>query len=145
MSIQYILVLNRQGKVRLSKYFTNNLSENDKVKLKNSIHRLLSSRDNKHQSNFVEFEKRKLCYRRYLGLYFVMSIDLEDNELSYLESIQLFVEVLDMFFNNVCELDLVYNFYKVYAVMDEMFMGGEIEETNKKAVLDRIQHLDRLE
>lgn len=36
-----------------------------------------------------------------------------DNELAYLESIHLFVEILDHFFSNVCELDLVFNFHKV--------------------------------
>ena len=58
-------------------------------------------------------------------------MDANDNELAYLEAIHLFVEVLgaiasiaysvtrvshpslDTFFDNVCELDLVFNFYKV--------------------------------
>jgi len=40
-------------------------------------------------------------------------VDANDNELSYLEAIHFFVEVLDSFFGNVCELDLVFNFYKV--------------------------------
>lgn len=30
-----------------------------------------------------------------------------------MEAIHFFVEVLDQFFGNVCELDLVFNFYKV--------------------------------
>ena len=42
-----------------------------------------------------------------------MCVDANDNELSYLEAIHFFVEVLDSFFGNVCELDLVFNFYKV--------------------------------
>lgn len=40
-------------------------------------------------------------------------MDITDNELAYLESIHLFVEILDHFFSNVCELDLVFNFHKV--------------------------------
>lgn len=40
-------------------------------------------------------------------------MDANDNELGALESIHLFVEVLDEYFGNVCELDLVFNFYKV--------------------------------
>ena len=39
--------------------------------------------------------------------------DTNDNELVYFESIHLFVELLDQFFGNVCELDLVFNFNKV--------------------------------
>ena len=45
-------------------------------------------------------------------------MDANDNELAYLEAIHFFVEVLDQFFGNVCELDLVFNFYKVcFAVL----------------------------
>ena len=40
-------------------------------------------------------------------------IDVTDNELAYLEAIHLFVEMLDRYFGNVCELDLVFNFHKV--------------------------------
>ena len=40
-------------------------------------------------------------------------MDVNDNELGYLESIHLFVEMLDRYFGNVCELDLVFNFHKV--------------------------------
>ena len=36
-----------------------------------------------------------------------------DNNLMYLEAIHNFVEVLNEYFHNVCELDLVFNFYKV--------------------------------
>lgn len=43
-----------------------------------------------------------------------MCVDADDNELSMLEFIHLFVEVLDQYFGSVCELDLVFNFYKVY-------------------------------
>jgi len=34
----------------------------------------------------------------------------------------------------VCELDLVFNFYKVYQLLDEMVVGGEIVETSKAAI-----------
>ena len=54
-----------------------------------------------------------MVYRRYAGLFFSMCVDVTDNELAYLESIHLFVEILDHYFSNVCELDLVFNFHKV--------------------------------
>jgi hypothetical protein len=44
-------------------------------------------------------------------------VDANDNELAYLEAIHFFVEVLDQVFGNVCELDLVFNFYKVGITM----------------------------
>ena len=43
-------------------------------------------------------------------------MDVSDNELLYLEAIHLFVEILDHYFQNVCELDLVFNFHKVGAM-----------------------------
>lgn len=46
-----------------------------------------------------------------------MGIDVSDNELAALEAIHLFVEILDHYFSNVCELDLVFNFHKVRAVL----------------------------
>lgn len=72
---------------------------------------------------------------------------------------------LDSFFENVCELDLVFNFYKVrifhpplrlsrsidwngfkvYAILDEVFLAGEIEETSKEVVLARLEQLEKLE
>jgi AP-2 complex subunit sigma-1 len=55
----------------------------------------------------------KLVYRRYAGLFFIVGVEANDNELAYLEVIHLFVESLDDYFGNVCELDLVYSFYKV--------------------------------
>lgn len=73
-------------------------------------------------------------YRRYAGLFFTLCVDAEDNELSYLEFIHLFVEVLDQYFGSVCELDLVFNFYKVYQILDEMVVGGEVMETSKLCI-----------
>jgi hypothetical protein len=42
-----------------------------------------------------------------------MCVDVGDNELASLEAIHVFVELLDRYFGNVCELDLVFNFNKV--------------------------------
>lgn len=52
-------------------------------------------------------------YRRYVGLYFCICVDVSDNNLMYFEVIYNFVEVLNEYFYNVCELDFVFNFYKV--------------------------------
>ncbi|CBX94265.1 hypothetical protein LEMA_P122440.1 [Plenodomus lingam JN3] len=128
-----------RGKTRLAKWYAP-YSDEEKVKLKGEVHRLIAPRDQKHQSNFVEFRNMsKIVYRRYAGLFFCACVDTNDNELAYLEAIHFFVEVLDAFFGNVCELDLVFNFYKVYAILDEVFLAGEIEETSKQVVLTRLQ------
>lgn len=62
---------------------------------------------------FLQFRNFKIVYRRYAGLYFCICVDVNDNNLCYLEAIHNFVEVLNEYFHNVCELDLVFNFYKV--------------------------------
>ena len=64
-------------------------------------------------SRIVQFRTYKIVYRRYAGLFFTLCVDVSDNELLYLEAIHLFVEILDHYFQNVCELDLVFNFHKV--------------------------------
>ena len=46
-------------------------------------------------------------------MYFITIVDKNDNELIILELIHSFVEVLDKYFGNVCELDLIFNFHKV--------------------------------
>lgn len=61
-----------------------------------------------------------MIYRRYAGLFFSLCVDLTENELACLEAIHLFVEVLDHSFQNVCELDLVFNFHKVSGSKHQM-------------------------
>lgn len=51
---------------------------------------------------------------RYASLYFITIVDKDDNELLELETIHHFVEVLDKYFGNVCELDIIFNFHKVF-------------------------------
>lgn len=89
------------------------MQDAEKNKTKGDIHRLVAPRDQKHQSNFAEYLNYKIIYRRYAGLFFCACVDANDNELAYLEAIHLFVEILDTYFGNVCELDLVFNFWKV--------------------------------
>lgn len=144
MSIHFVLILNRQGKTRLAKWYDGTLTETQKQDTINEVHRLVASRDLKYQSNFVELKNAKLIYRRYAGLYFVVAVDFIDNELSYLESIHFFVEILDTYFGNVCELDLVFNFTMLYLILDEVYLGGELVELLKARVLLRLQYIDSL-
>ena len=48
---------------------------------------------------------------RYASLYFAAGVEKEDNELIVLDVIHHFVEILDKYFGNVCELDLIFNFH----------------------------------
>lgn len=55
--------------------------------------------------------------------------------------IHLLVETLDQYFGNVCELDIVFNFNKVYGIIDELLVGGEVAETSKAAIVNQIKML----
>ncbi|KAL7521128.1 hypothetical protein ACHAWX_005824 [Stephanocyclus meneghinianus] len=125
-------------------YTTNNQTEAEKARIEAEVHRLVTSRDKKY-TNFIEYNNYKLIYRRYAGLFFTIAVDVQDNELSFLESIHLFVELLDSYFANVCELDIVFNFNKVYMILDEYMLAGEIEETSKREILDRVKYLEKLD
>jgi AP-1 complex subunit sigma 1/2 len=56
----------------------------------------------------------------------VAGVDPADNELLVLEIIHHFVEALDRYFGNVCELDLIFNFHKAYYVLDEILLAGAL-------------------
>eukprot|EP00088_Acartia_fossae_P051731 TRINITY_DN58144_c0_g1_i1.p1 TRINITY_DN58144_c0_g1~~TRINITY_DN58144_c0_g1_i1.p1 ORF type:complete len:144 (+),score=10.28 TRINITY_DN58144_c0_g1_i1:133-564(+) len=142
--IHFLLIQNRQGKTRLSKWYSP-YTDAEKLDTKAQVHKLVASRDQRQQSNFVQYGDQKIVYRRYAGLFFCACLDAADNELAYLEAIHLFVELLDGFFGNVCELDLVFNFWKVYAILDEVLLAGEIEETNTKVIRARLEYLEKLE
>jgi len=141
--IHFLLLQNRQGKTRLAKYYSA-FEHEEKRQLELEVHKLITKRDPKF-TNFIEFRRYKIIYRRYAGLYFSYCVDVNDNELAYLESIHLFVELLDKFFASVCELDLVFNFHKIYSILDEVYLGGEIQETSKRIILERLQEIQKLE
>jgi AP-1 complex subunit sigma 1/2 len=43
--------------------------------------------------------------------------------------------VLDRYFGNVCELDIIFNFHKAYYLLDEVLLNGELQESNKREIL----------
>lgn len=72
----------------------------------------------------------RIIYRHYATLYFVVAVDTAESELGILDLIQVFVEVLDKCFENVCELDLIFHLDKVHYILDEIVMGGMVLETS---------------
>ncbi|KAF9328279.1 AP-1 adaptor complex sigma subunit Aps1 [Linnemannia elongata] len=141
--INYVLLVSRQGKTRLAKWFTT-MSPKEKTKIIKDVTQLVLSRRTK-MCNFLEYKDTKVIYRRYASLFFITGIDPNDNELLTLEIIHRYVEVLDRYFGNVCELDLIFNFHRAYFILDELLIAGEMQESSKKTVLRVITQQDAME
>lgn len=84
-------------------------------------------------------------YRRYASLFFIAATDPTDNELITLEIVHRYVEQMDKYYGNVCELDIIFNFQKAYFILDELLIAGEMQESSKKNVLRVIGAQDSLE
>lgn len=69
----------------------------------------------------------------------------EDNELLLLEIIHLYVEILDRYFGSVCELDIIFNFEKAHFILDEIVLGGELQESSKRLLLKAVTEQDDLQ
>ena len=45
----------------------------------------------------------------------------------------------------VCELDIIFNYEKAYFMLDELLIGGEMQETSKRNVLKAVTTQDMLQ
>ncbi|GAA5839315.1 hypothetical protein JCM6882_004180 [Rhodosporidiobolus microsporus] len=141
--VSFLLLISRQGKVRLAKWYTT-MSTRNKTKIVKDVTQLVLARRTR-MCNFLEYKDSKVVYRRYASLFFVCGIGQQDNELITLELIHRYVEVLDRYFGNVCELDLIFNYQKAYAILDELIIAGEMQESSKKSVLRAVGQADAIE
>lgn len=70
-----------------------------------------------------------VTYRHYATLYFIIISTSTESPLALIDLIQVYVEALDKLFENVCELDLIFNFETLHATLTEMIVGGVVVET----------------
>eukprot|EP01117_Protostelium_nocturnum_P003791 TRINITY_DN15052_c0_g1_i1.p1 TRINITY_DN15052_c0_g1~~TRINITY_DN15052_c0_g1_i1.p1 ORF type:complete len:154 (+),score=50.81 TRINITY_DN15052_c0_g1_i1:58-519(+) len=143
MTFHFVLLLSRQGKTRLTKWYTT-FTPKEKARIIREVGAMVLNRSPK-LCNFMEWKDYKIVARRYASLYFVMCVDKNDNELLTLEITHHFVKILDRYFGNVCELDLIFNFHKAYFILDELMIAGELQETSEKTVLRLIATQDALQ
>ena len=144
--IRFILIQNKLGRTRMAKWYSEYTTEEKRL-LESEIHRLVVNRatlsnSGKH-TNFIEFRSYKLVYRRYAGLFFTVCCDPQDNELAMLEAIHLFVESMNEYFGNICELHLIFEFHRVHLICDEIFLAGEVQETGKEVINGQMTMLDK--
>ncbi|KKY34288.1 putative short-chain dehydrogenase reductase family [Diaporthe ampelina] len=143
MAINYLILLSRQGKVRLAKWFQT-MSPKEKAKIVKDVSQLVLARRTR-MCNFLEYKDTKIVYRRYASLFFIAGASSDDNELITLEVIHRYVEQMDKYYGNVCELDIIFSFTKAYWILDELLLAGELQESSKKTVLRCIAQQDSLE
>ncbi len=153
--IHSLILINRQGKVRLIKWYES-FPMTDRTKMVREVNIIIliggSSQflieyilllkfvdqiavtvigRSSRLSNFIEWNQYKIIYKRYASLYFITLCDKDDNELIILEMIHHYVECLDRYFGNVCELDIIFNFHKAYYIIEEILAAGYIQESGK--------------
>ena len=138
--IRLILLVNKQGKIRLMKFYDSfTISQRQKTVKEISV--MVIGRSIRC-SNVIEWGQYKIIYKRYASLYFICLTDKEDNELITLELIQHYVECLDKYFGNVCELDIIFNYHKAYYIIEEILSAGIIQESDKKAIIQLLNSQD---
>lgn len=55
----------------------------------------------------------------------------------------MFVQALDQLFENVCELDLIFNFETLHATLEEMIVGGCVVETDLNRIVKCVREQTR--
>ena len=118
------------------------MSINERTALEGEVVRKCLQRKD-YECSFVEHLQYKLVYRRYASLFFIVGVDQEENELATLEFIHCVVETFDRYFENVCELDVMFNIDKAHFILEEMFANGCVVETNKANILQPLLLLDK--
>ena len=122
--MDFILLINKQGKVRLVKWYREGI---DGDKIIKELSTLIPMRK-KNMSNIYETGGMKVIYKRFASLYFIVGIGKDSNELIVSDMIQRYVEVMDREYGNVCELDIVFNYQLAYNILNELVIEGKFYE-----------------
>ncbi|TGZ85417.1 Adaptor protein complex sigma subunit [Ascodesmis nigricans] len=163
--INAVLVFNNNGQPRLTKFYTQ-IDVPLQQRLISQIFSLVSTRAST-ACNFLPLppllanasssntrstwshtapsssEPLTLLYRHYATLYFIIISDSLESPLGLLDLIQVFVQALDQLFENVCELDLIFNFEMLHATLEEMIVGGCVVETDLARIVKGVREQTR--
>ncbi|WPH04108.1 Hypothetical protein R9X50_00699300 [Acrodontium crateriforme] len=159
--INAFLIFNNNGQPRLTKFYTQ-LDTAVQQRLISEIFTLVSARPSS-SCNFLPLPPllspptssststqehndapSLVTYRHYATLYFIVISTATESPLALLDLIQVYVEALDRLFENVCELDLIFNFETLHAVLGEMMVGGVVVETGLDRVVEGVKAQGRV-
>ncbi|KAG0646319.1 Sigma-3A-adaptin [Hyphodiscus hymeniophilus] len=154
--INAFLVFNNAGQPRLTKFYTQ-LDTSVQQRLISEIFQLVSHRPT-GSCNFLPLPPllappssqaanstphndvpSLVTYRHYATLYFIIISTSTESPLALIDLIQVYVEALDRLFENVCELDLIFNFETLHAALAEMVVGGVVIETQLERVVEGVK------
>ncbi|PYH52603.1 60S ribosomal protein eL8 [Aspergillus niger CBS 101883] len=153
--INAVLVFNNNGQPRLTKFYTQ-IDTQTKQSLIAQIYNLVSQRP-ASACNFLPLPPllsrgassgaengpsdapTQITYRNYATLSFIMISTSMESPLALIDLIQVFVEALDRMFENVCELDLIFGYETMHAVLSEMIVGGVVVETNIDKIVSAVR------
>lgn len=123
--INFILILNRSGVTRLSRYYISDLTDKQKKEMEREIVRMLLRRSGDDFSCFRQ-NGMKFVYLRKHALYFVASIDEDENQMSIRSFFENFVNILDRTIDRFSELSMIRFINFIYAILDDMVVSGKI-------------------
>ncbi|KAJ8572266.1 hypothetical protein K7X08_008777 [Anisodus acutangulus] len=130
-----VILMNDKGKPRLVKFYDYHPAEKQRELIRR-LYGVLSSRA-ENVINFVKVDSlfgsdARLVYKTYATLHILFIFDF-------------FVETMDKCFSNVRELDKVFNFNKVHAILDEIILGGQVLETSSSEVVKAVEEISKME
>ncbi|KAJ2560020.1 Sigma-adaptin 3A [Coemansia sp. RSA 1933] len=147
--IHSVMIFNQLGKPRLLKFYTE-LDTATQQALFRDIYGVISKRPD-NLCKFVDGGQsamvgsgNRIIYRRYATLFFVFVVDQSESELGIYDLIQVFVEALDRAFENVSELDVIFNFDQVHYILSEIVTAGMVSEVNLTEISRAVNEAKKL-
>lgn len=138
--IKFVLMITKKGQTRVSHYFEN-IDLKECPVLEADLSRRIRQRSS-DQCSFFDYQDSRIVYRLYQNIYIVVATDTDENQVSILEFIQLFMETLHTYFSPVTEIDIMYNLDKVHMILEEIVIGGCIVETCISNILEPLRLMD---
>ncbi|XBW37043.1 hypothetical protein QEN19_002623 [Hanseniaspora menglaensis] len=145
--IHSVLMFNNQGTPRLMKHYTPIPLVQQKELFDQIYNRIKLGEEQGQKTNFLtnktdDEAKYQIIYKKYSGLYFVLLVDIEESPLRMLDFIHGFVECLNVCFEDVTELDLVFGWQTLQSVLEEMIVGGIVVEIDRNKIVQNIDQLN---